>query len=129
MDIIDAQKFGEHYKGIIADSDKTYLIKYHMHRYAIEHLTDSQIIDSFDTPWCNNEELCTTFRENSKACQEVIEKQLNDAVKQIMTSRSLSLGEAMIIADEQFDKQIGYLDLFLRNFTTLMKMIRIVKTK
>lgn len=129
MDIIDAQKFGEHYKKTIADSDKSYLIKYHMHRYALKHLTDSQIIDSFDAPWCNNEELCEVFRETSKIWQKVIEKQLNDAAKQIMTSHSLSIGEAMIIADEEFDKQIGYVDLFLRNFTILMEMMRMAKTK
>lgn len=123
MDILDAQKFGEHYKKTIVDFGQPFLIKYHMHRHAIEHLTDSQIIDSFDTPWCENEKLCKIFRENSKLWQEVVEKQLTDAAQQIMASHSLSMGEALIIADEHFDKEVGYLSSFLQNFATLMNVI------
>lgn len=129
MDILDVQKFGEYYKKTIVDSDESYFIKYHMHRYAIEHLTDSQIIDSFNTPWCKNEKLCEIFRGISKTWQEVVEKQLDDVIKEIMISHSISLGEAMIIADDHFDKEIGYLKSFLTAFGTTMEVIRVEGTK
>lgn len=116
MKMFDKKKIIQCYEDILKDCKTKFFLTYQMHYYVLEHFKDEHIIKSFNTPWLTEDGLIKLFRAVFDTWTKTINKQLDEGVMKVMSSQSLSQGEAMLIADSAFEEQVGYLNSFITNF-------------
>jgi hypothetical protein len=97
--------------------------------YAITHFTNEQIIDF--TPdfmlkvFYDPEDYIDTYYEVIvPTFEKSIAEQQTDVIHEIMITKGVSQGEAMIIADKAFDEQIGYFRVFFMALWSCFKGLR-----
>jgi len=124
-------KFMQHYKTIIQTCDQSFLTDFQVWCYVLDNFTNEQILDFLPDFMCKifidkNDVITLLYKPSVETFKEVVTKEQNKMILQIMSTASISQGEAMIMADEMFSNQIGYFNAFN---LTLWQCVDIIRLK
>ena len=113
-------KFMQCYKKVVENCNQTFLIDFQIWHYVLTHFSNEQIINflpNFIIDAFENTEACVDFYYDIIVTnfKETIIEELEEAISTLMTTHSVSQGEAMIAADSAFEKQIGYFTVFINS--------------
>lgn len=112
------KKFKTHFEDVLSNYDGDgFLTNFQAWYYVLTHFTNEQIIDF--TPdfllkcFYDPEDYVDMYYDTIVSTfEKSIRKQQVEVIYEIMTTKSVSQGEAMIIADEAFSNEIGYFYAF-----------------
>lgn len=111
------EKFAQSYKKVINECDNNFLTEFHAWCYVLDNFTNEQILDFLPDFMCKifidrNDVITFLYKPCVETFKEMIAKEQDKMILQIMSTASISQGEAMIMADEMFNEQVGYFHTF-----------------
>ena len=107
-------KFIECYSKALEKCERKFLTTFQIWCYALDNFTDEQILyllpKSMDILSVDNR--IKHFKEIVSTWKQVVTEAQTEVINTIMSTENVSQGEAMLLADNYYDEQIGYFSSF-----------------